>query len=163
VFEPAAPQELGRFAGLSHPGPRLGRHWLAELPTYGLVPENFVPDQQNPGDANLLRARKHLACERSRHIQRLQKGPEDANIKLDSVITHITGLSDRRMIEALIVGETDPDALVGVGSPADQSQPSRTGGRVARSGERPSSVHAAPYSPAYRRDRRRHHSDRSGG
>src|SRR6516162_8135935 len=45
----------------------------------------------------------------------------------------------------------------------DQSQPRRTGGSVARSGDRPSSVHAAPSPPAYRRDRRCHHSDRSGG
>jgi transposase len=36
---------------------------------------------------------------------------EDANIKLDSVISDILGLSGRRMIEALIAGETEPGAL----------------------------------------------------
>jgi transposase len=40
--------------------------------------------------------------ERSSHIQRLQKTLEDANVKLDSVISDIVGLSGRRMIEALI-------------------------------------------------------------
>jgi transposase len=45
------------------------------------------------------------------HIQRLQKTLEDANIKLGVVIADIMGLSARRMIEALIAGETDPDAL----------------------------------------------------
>jgi transposase len=59
----------------------------------------------------LLRTRKQLVRERSRHIQRLQKTLEDANIKLDSVISDILGLSGRRMIEALIAGETDPNAL----------------------------------------------------
>jgi transposase len=34
-----------------------------------------------------------------------------SNIKLDSVIADIIGLSGRRMIEALIGGETDPQAL----------------------------------------------------
>ena len=60
---------------------------------------------------NVLRMRKQFVRERSSHIQRLQKTLEDANIKLDSVITDITGLSGRRMIEALIGGETDPQAL----------------------------------------------------
>ena len=40
--------------------------------------------------------------ERSSHIQRLQKTLEDANVKLDSVISDIVGLSGRRMIEVLI-------------------------------------------------------------
>ena len=60
---------------------------------------------------SLPRMRKQFVRERSSHIQRLQKTLEDANIKLDSVITDIIGLSGRRMIEALIGGETDPQAL----------------------------------------------------
>ncbi len=44
-------------------------------------------------------------------MQRIQKTLEVANIKLDSVITDIVGLSGRRMIEALIVGQTDPETL----------------------------------------------------
>jgi len=59
--------------------------------------------------------------ERTSHIQRLQKTLEDANIKLDSVISDIVGLSGRAMIEALIAvglqptgltrGESDPERL----------------------------------------------------
>jgi transposase len=60
---------------------------------------------------NLLRTRKQLVGECSRHIQRLQKALEDANIKLDSVISDIMGLSRRAMIEALIAGESDPERL----------------------------------------------------
>ena len=60
---------------------------------------------------DLLRTRKQLVRERSSHIQRLQKTLEDANIKLDSVITDIIGLSGRAMIEAMIAGETDPERL----------------------------------------------------
>jgi transposase len=59
----------------------------------------------------LLRTRKQLVRERSRHVQRLQKTLEDANIKLDSVISDIMGLSGRRIIEALIAGESDPARL----------------------------------------------------
>jgi hypothetical protein len=92
---------------------------LANLLAHGLIRGSFVPDRQtqemgSPGlrrGQALLRTRKQLVRERSSHIQRLQKTLEDANIKLDSVIADIMGLSGRRMIEALIAGETDPNAL----------------------------------------------------
>ena len=85
--------------------------WLADLMAHGLVQGSFVPDEQTQEMRNMLRMRKQFVRERSSHIQRIQKTLEDANIKLDSVITDIVGLSGRRMIEALIAGETDPPAL----------------------------------------------------
>src|SRR6516225_6905608 len=85
--------------------------WLADLMAHGLIRGSFVPDIQTQEMRTLLRTRKQLVRERSRHVQRLQKTLEDANIKLDSVISDIVGLSGRRMIEALIAGETDPQAL----------------------------------------------------
>jgi len=60
---------------------------------------------------DLLRTRKQLVRERSSHTQRIQKTLEDANIKLDSVVTDILGISGRRIIEALIAGQTMPQAL----------------------------------------------------
>ena len=85
--------------------------WLAELLAHGLVRGSFVPDEPTQEMRNLLRTRKQFVRERTSHVQRIQKTLEDANIKLDSVISDILGLSGRRMIEALIAGETDPDAL----------------------------------------------------
>jgi transposase len=85
--------------------------WLADLMAHGLIRGSFVPEEQTQEMRNILRMRKQFVRERSSHIQRLQKTLEDANIKLDSVIADITGLSGRRMIEALIDGETDPQAL----------------------------------------------------
>src|SRR6476646_7734213 len=85
--------------------------WLADLLAHGLIRGSFVPDEQTQEMRNLLRTRKQLVRECSRHIQRLQKTLEDANIKLDSVISVIMGLSGRAMIEALIAGESDPERL----------------------------------------------------
>jgi transposase len=85
--------------------------WLADLLAHGLIRGSFVPDQQTQEMRDLLGTRKQLTRERSRHVQRLQKTLEDANIKLDSVISDIMGLSGRRMIEALIAGESDPEQL----------------------------------------------------
>ena len=78
---------------------------------HGLIRGSFVPDAQTQELRALLRTRKQFVRERSSHVQRLQKTLEDANIKLDGVISDIIGLSGRRMIEALIAGETDPEAL----------------------------------------------------
>jgi transposase len=57
---------------------------------------------------SLMRERKQLVREQTRHIQRIQKTLEEANIKLDSVSTDIMGLSGRRMIEAMIAGVRNP-------------------------------------------------------
>jgi transposase len=85
--------------------------WLADLLAHGLVRGSFVPDAQTQEQRGLLRTRKQLVRERTSHIQRLQKTLEDANIKLDSVISDVTGASGWAMVEALIAGETDPDQL----------------------------------------------------
>src|SRR6516225_2319656 len=85
--------------------------WLADLLAHGLIRSSFVPDEQTQEMRTLLRTRKQLVRERSRHVQRLQKTLEDANIKLDSVISDVMGLSGRKMIEALIAGESDSEQL----------------------------------------------------
>ena len=85
--------------------------WLADLMAHGLIRSSFVPDEQTQEMRDFLRTRKQFVRERSSHIQRVQKTLEDANIKLDSVITDIVGLSGRAMIEALIAGESEPKKL----------------------------------------------------
>jgi transposase len=85
--------------------------WLADLLAHGLIRASFVPDEPTQQMRDLLRTRKQLVRERASHTQRIQKTLEDANIKLDSVVTDILGLSGRRILEALIAGETVPQAL----------------------------------------------------
>jgi transposase len=85
--------------------------WLADLLAHGLIRASFVPDTQTQELRNLLRTRKQLVREKASHILRVQKTLEDANIKLDSVITDVMGMSGRAMIEALIGGESDPAKL----------------------------------------------------
>ena len=57
-----------------------------------------------------MRTRKQLLREQTRHVQRIQKTLEEANIKLDSVISDIMGVSGRRMIEAMIAGVRNPQS-----------------------------------------------------
>ena len=60
---------------------------------------------------DLTRSRKIFVAEKTREIQRVEKLLEDANIKLSSVATRTLDVSGRAMIEALIAGQRDPEAL----------------------------------------------------
>ena len=85
--------------------------WIADLVSCGLIKASFVPEQAIQELRSLLRARKQLTREQTSHVQRIQKTLEEANIKLDSVISDIMGLSGRRMIEAMIKGVRNPFKL----------------------------------------------------
>jgi transposase len=85
--------------------------WIADLLACGLVRASFVPEQETQELRALLRARTQITREQTRHVQRLQKTLEEANIKLDSAITDIMGVSGRRMVEAIIAGDTNPARL----------------------------------------------------
>jgi transposase len=85
--------------------------WISDLLAHGLIRASFVPDGPTQEMRTFLRTRKQFVREKASHILRVQKTLEDANIKLDSVITDIIGVSGRKMIEALIAGETDPAKL----------------------------------------------------
>ena len=97
--------------------------WLADLLAHGLIRASFVPDTQTQEQRGLLRTRKQLTRERTRHIQRLQKTLEEANIKLNSAISDVMGASGRAMIEALIAGETDPAKLARLASTRIKASP----------------------------------------
>lgn len=85
--------------------------WIGDLLAHGLIRSSFVPEEDYETLRTVLRTRKQLVREQSSHILRIQKTLEDANIKLDSVITDIVGVSGRSMIQSLIEGETDPAKL----------------------------------------------------
>ena len=70
--------------------------WVADLLAHGLIRASFVPDSQTQEMRTLLRTRKQLVREKSSHILRTQKALEDANIKLDSVISDVMGLRGER-------------------------------------------------------------------
>ena len=91
--------------------------WMSDLLAHGLIRPSFVPDGPTQEMRTLLRTRKQVVREKSSHVLRIQKTLEDANIKLDSVITDIMGVSGRKMIEALIAGEKDPAKLARLADP----------------------------------------------
>jgi transposase len=91
--------------------------WIAELLAHGLIRSSFVPPQPIQELRDLTRTRKQLGREIVRHTQRIQAVLEEANIKLTSVIASVLGLSGRRILKAIVAGETDAAKLAGLGSP----------------------------------------------
>lgn len=90
--------------------------WIAELLAHGLLPSSFVPPAPIQELRGLTRTRRQLMREIVQHTQRIQRVLEDANIKLGSVISDVLGASGRRMLEAMVAGEGDPDRLAALGS-----------------------------------------------
>jgi transposase len=88
--------------------------WLAQLAAYGLLKGSFVPPEPIRELRDLTRARAIAGRDRTREIQRLEKFLESSGIKLSSVVSDLTGVSSREMLEALISGERDPEVLAGM-------------------------------------------------
>jgi len=91
--------------------------WIADLLAHGLIRASFVPPQPIQELRDLTRTRKQFGREIVQHTQRIQAVLEEANIKLSSVITDILGASGRRILKAIIGGETDPAQLANLGGP----------------------------------------------
>ena len=87
--------------------------WLADLLAHGLIRGSFIPPTSIEELRTLTRTRKQLVREKSQHVQRIQKTLEDANIKLDSAVSGIMGLTGRTILNALVAGEEDPKVLAG--------------------------------------------------
>ncbi len=76
--------------------------WIADLQACGLIKASFVPEENVQELRSLTRTRKQLVREQTRHVQRIEKTLEEANIKLGAVISDLMGVSGRRIIEAMI-------------------------------------------------------------
>ena len=93
---------------------RLDAVWLAKLTERGMLRPSFVPPAEIRRLRDYTRLRTDLTRERARYWQRLEKLLEDALIKVSSVASRLTTVSARDMIEALIAGQRDPQALAGL-------------------------------------------------
>ena len=85
--------------------------WIWQLMSYGLLRGAF-----RPGDAvcplrSYVRQTRRLTEDRARCVQHMQKALTEMNVRLDSVITDIVGLTGQRILRAIIDGERDPQRL----------------------------------------------------
>ena len=85
--------------------------WLQQLHTYGLLAGAFRPDDATCVLRSYLRQRAMLIEHASTHIQHMHKALEQMNLKLNNVLSDITGLTGMAIIDAILAGERDPKTL----------------------------------------------------
>lgn len=85
--------------------------WIQQLHTIGLLAAAFRPDDQTCVLRAYLRQRSLLVEESARHIQHMQKSMEQMNVKLEKVLSDITGVTGMLIIDAILEGERDPEKL----------------------------------------------------
>ena len=85
--------------------------WLQQLHTYGLLSGAFRPESEIRRLRSYLRQRAMLVEYASHHIQHMQKALTQMNIKLQHVLSNITGTTGMKIIEAIVAGERDPHRL----------------------------------------------------
>lgn len=85
--------------------------WLAKLTEKGLLQASFVPEYDIRRLRELTRLRADLVHDKSRYWARLEKLLERALIKISAVLSTLDTDTARAMIEALIAGQRNPQAL----------------------------------------------------
>jgi transposase len=90
---------------------KLDAVWLAKVVERGMCRPSLVQPKPIRRLRDVTRYRRSMVRDQTREKQRLEKVLEDAQIKLDSVISDLHGVSGRKMLDAMIAGQRDPRAL----------------------------------------------------
>jgi transposase len=76
------------------------------------LPESFIPPVWQRELRDLTRLRARMSQEITRAGNRILKALEDAQIKLDCVVSDALGKSGKLILNALVAGKTNPDELI---------------------------------------------------
>lgn len=85
--------------------------WIQQLHTYGLLQNSFRPEEEMVALRSLVRHRAMLIRYRSAHIQHMHKALQQMNLKLDRVVTDVTGKTGMSIVRAILAGERDVTRL----------------------------------------------------
>ncbi len=85
--------------------------WLQYLHSVGLLRASFRPDQVVCAARTLLRHRQNLVQMAAEHVLHMQKAMEQMNLKLQHVISDLTGVTGMRILTAIVGGERNPPVL----------------------------------------------------
>jgi transposase len=81
--------------------------WLAGLLRHGLLRASFIPPKEVRAWRDLTRMRRKYVNTLSDFKKRVQKLFESANIKIDSVVSDLFGVTGRNLMSLLVSGHTD--------------------------------------------------------
>ena len=86
--------------------------WIAKLLLSGLLKASFIPPKPIRELRDLTRYRRKIVGQVTAEKNRLQKILEDANIKLSSVVSNMSGATATKIINAMIEGEENIKELL---------------------------------------------------
>lgn len=86
--------------------------WISKLLLSGLLKGSFIPPQDIRELRDLVRFKKKKVAQVASDKNRIIKILEDANIKLSSVVTDVSGASASKIINDIIDGKTNIDGLM---------------------------------------------------
>ena len=89
--------------------------FLANLLRHGMIRPSFIPPQAIRDLRDLTRRRRQLIGAATSERNRVQKVLEEANVRLGSVLSDIFGVSGQLMLEKLLEGEPDVEAIAAQG------------------------------------------------
>lgn len=85
--------------------------WLQYLHSVGLLRGSFRPPDEICAARTLLRHRGGLVAQAAAHIQHMQKALVQMNVRLQHVLSDLSGTSGLAIIDAILAGERDPVRL----------------------------------------------------
>ena len=85
--------------------------WICKLLRVGLLKGSFIPPRDIRELRDLTRYEQKLIGNISSEKNRIQKVLEDANIKLSSVVSNMSGVTATKIVEELLKGELTPTEL----------------------------------------------------
>src|SRR6056297_3600001 len=86
--------------------------WISKLLLSGLLKGSFVPPKHIRNLRDLTRYKRKVIEQISSEKNRIHKLLEDANIKLSSVVSNLSGATATKIIDAMIDGQEDVNELV---------------------------------------------------
>ena len=86
--------------------------WLQELHSFGLLSKVVILPEENRRLRALLRLRENHVRSQGQAIQRMQKSMTEMNIRLDRVLTDITGKTGMMILRSIIKGRRSPEELI---------------------------------------------------
>ena len=91
--------------------------WMQKLHTFGLFTNSFRPEEPVRAMRTIMRRREELVGAASQCIQHMQKALTEMNVQLTNVISDISGETGLRIIDAILEGTRDPEALAQLKDP----------------------------------------------
>lgn len=89
----------------------LDAQWIQRLHSYGLLRPSFRPPESILALRGYHRQRQMQIRYAASHVNHIQKALEQMNVKRTEVVSDVMGLTGRRILDAILAGERDPQTL----------------------------------------------------